>query len=170
MLMCSCMSVQVVERAFGLWKWKWGIFWRPLDIDEKNIRRVIEATARLHNMCIDSKTSSCLNDFICHDDVFWQRTGTSQCSKPLRYLLPDFQERQLYPDYADEATIAAHTGVPVDAGQERSTRQRVCQHVVELGLEAPTVISPAKRLERVCGINRAQNIPFTTRAIGAISK
>jgi hypothetical protein len=95
--------VQVVERAFGLFKWKWGIFWRPLDIDEKNIRKVIEATARLHNMCIDCKTSSCLTDFICHDDLFWQRTGKVQRKKPLRYLLPDFQERQLLPDYADAA-------------------------------------------------------------------
>jgi hypothetical protein len=161
--------VQVVERAFGLFKWKWGIFWRPLDIDEKNIRKVIEGTARLHNMCIDCKTSSCLTDFICHDDVFWQRTGKAQRKKPSRYLLPDFQERQLLPDYADAATIAAHTGVAVDAGQERSTRQRVCQHVVDLGLEAPTVISPAKRLERVCGINSAQHIPFKTRAIGKVS-
>jgi hypothetical protein len=120
-------------------------------------------------MCIDCKISSCLNDFICHDDVFWQRAGRLQRSKPLRYLLPDFEDLQLYPDYADAATIAAHTGVAVDAAQERSTRQRVCQHVVNLGLEAPTVISPAKRLERICGINRAQQIPFATRAIGSVS-
>ena len=25
---------QVVERAFGLWKWKWVIFWRPLCVSE----------------------------------------------------------------------------------------------------------------------------------------
>lgn len=153
-----------------MWKWKWGIFWRPLDIDETNIKKVIEATARLHNMCIDCKMSSSLADFICHDDIFWQRAGRLQRGKPLRYLLPDFQERQLHPDYVDADTIAAHTGVAVDAGQERSTRQRACQHVIDLGLEAPTVISPAKRLARVSGINANQQIPFATRSIGNVSQ
>ncbi len=168
--MCSQVAVQVVERAFGLWKWKWGIFWRPLDIDENNIKKVIEATARLHNMCIDCKISSSLDDFICHDDLFWQRAGRLQRRKPLRYLLPDFQEQQLYPDYVDAETIAAHTGVSAHASQERSIRQRACQHVVDLGLEAPTVMSAAKRLARVHAINRDQVIPFATRSIGNVSQ
>jgi hypothetical protein len=46
---------QVVERSFALWKWKWGLFWRPLLINDQNIKVVIETTCRLHNLCIDVK-------------------------------------------------------------------------------------------------------------------
>jgi hypothetical protein len=159
---------QVVERAFGVWKWKWGIFWRPLDIDESHIKCVIEVTARLHNMSIDCKMSSNLEHYICHDDVFWQRTSEFQRRKKLTYVLPRvFDERQLLPDFADAETIAAHTGIPAHAAQERSTRQRVCAHIVDLGLTAPTVTLSCKRQERVCGINREQQVPFATQAIGA---
>jgi hypothetical protein len=157
---------QVVERAFGLWKWKWGIFWRTLDINEDNIKCVIEVTARLHNLCIDSKNSDNLDDFICHDDIFWQRTSAFR--KPSTFALPDFEERQLLPDYADAETVAAHTGVALNAATERSTRQRVCQHICDLGLVAPSG-SSSKRADRTHGINPGQQVPFATRAIGAVT-
>jgi hypothetical protein len=156
---------QVVERAFGLWKWKWGIFWRTLDIAEKNIKSVMEVTARLHNLCIDCKMSENLDDFICHNDIFWERTSTSQ--KKAGFLLPALEEHQLVPQYADAATIAAHTGIG-DVASERSTRQRICQHIVQLGISAPDATSTLKRIDRVCGINRAQQIPFSTRSIGNV--
>jgi transposase len=43
----------VVECAFGVWKGKWGIFWRPLLVNQKNIAKLVEVTARLHNLCIN---------------------------------------------------------------------------------------------------------------------
>jgi hypothetical protein len=160
--------LQVVERAFGLWKWKWGIFWRPLDIAEKNIKCVVEATARLHNFCIDCKTSTNLDDFIVHDDLFWTRTSSQ--SKRVTYQLPDLQEHQLIPDYSDAPTIAAHTGIRVDAPADRTTRQRLCQHILDHGFTAPDISSITKNIQRVCGINRKQQVPFATRAIGTIGQ
>jgi hypothetical protein len=160
---------QVVERAFGLWKWKWGIFWRPLCISEANIKRVLECTLRLHNFCIDAKTSTKLDDFIVHDDIFWTRTSSNSTRKPrggdsIPYLQPV---------YADAATIAAHTGISTDTARERSLRQRVCQSIVERGLQAPDIslrVEPA-RAERVCGMQRdpkSQALvpgPYQTQAV-----
>ena len=113
--------------------------------------------------------SSNLDDFICHDDIFWKRTGKCR-SKQATFLLPDFQESQLQPQYVDADTVAAHTGIPVDAPLERTTRQRVCQHILSLGVSAPSVGGSGlgKRLERIYGINRDQQVPFATRAIGAL--
>jgi hypothetical protein len=156
---------QVVERAFGLWKWKWGIFWRPLDIAEKNIKSVMEVTARLHNLCIDCNMSQNLDDFICHNDIFWERTSRSQRKRT--FLLPGLEEHHLVPHYADAATIAAHTGIS-DVASARSTRQRICQHIFQQGLSAPDVTGALKRLTRVCGINRDQPVPFITRSIGTV--
>ena len=57
-----CLSKQrcVVECAFGLWKGKWGIFWRPLVVKQRNIRKLVEVTARLHNLCINRCAFCCL--------------------------------------------------------------------------------------------------------------
>ena len=159
---------QVVERAFGLWKWKWGIFWRPLCISEGNIKTVIECTCRLHNYCIDSKTSTNLDDFIVHDDLFWTRTSSNRTRAPVSGDAPILQ-----PLYADAVTIAAHMGVSMDASRDRSTRQRVCQLIVDEGLTAPDIalrLEP-QRATRVCGMQRNRETqaivpgPYTTRAI-----
>ncbi len=110
-----------------------------------------------------------LEHYICHHDIFWQRTSEFQRRKKMTYVLPvAFDERQLLPEFVDVQTVAAHTGIPADAAQERSTRQRVCAHIVDLGLTAPTPPLSCKRQERVCGINRGQQVPFATRAIGAV--
>jgi hypothetical protein len=71
---CSLVR-QVVECAFGRWKQKWGILWRPLLVDANNIKSVVECTCRLHNYCIDQN---------CQDtafvpplqDLWWQRTAS----------------------------------------------------------------------------------------------
>lgn len=159
---------QVVERAFGLWKWKWGIFWRPLCISEKNIKVVMECTCRLHNFCIDAKTSDCLDDFIVHDDLFWQRTCAKRNASRVQ-----LEDPILEPIYADSATIAAHTGVAVDIGRDRTTRQRVCQAIVDAGLTAPNVAlrEDPRRAQRVCGLQRNRKTqepipgPYQTRAL-----
>jgi hypothetical protein len=46
-----------VECAFGLWKGKWGIFWRPLLVSQRRIPQLVEVTARLHNLCINRYAS-----------------------------------------------------------------------------------------------------------------
>ena len=157
---------QVVERAFGLWKWKWGIFWRPLCISEANIKTVIECTCRLHNYCIDAKTSNNLDDFIIHDDLFWTRTCQHGTRAPVAAPI-------LQPLYADAATIASHTGISADSARDRSLRQSVCKQIVDRGLQAPDIslrVQP-ERVQRVCGMQRhptSQAIvpgPYQTRAV-----
>jgi hypothetical protein len=127
---------------------------------------VIEATARLHNFCIDCKTSLNLEDYIIHDDLFWTRTSCNP--KRRAFLVPNEIQEELVPNFADARTIAAHTGVDVDASTERSTRQRVCQHIIDQGFRAPNAGSIMKRITRTCGINDSQQVPFVTRAIGAV--
>ena len=139
------MNRQVVERTFALWKWKWGLFWRPLLINDQNIKVVIETTCRLHNLCIDVQEGGSLADFVHHDDVFWQRVAPSSS-----YSFPalDFQ-----PTYADAQTIAAVTGVTSDM-PARTVRQRILQHVHDSGHQMPDVgllIDPTRKNRR-CGI------------------
>jgi len=67
---CLSKLRSTVECAFGLWKGKWGIFWRPLQVNKKNIRKLVEVTARLHNLCINRKVSDNLADFVVADDIF----------------------------------------------------------------------------------------------------
>ncbi len=49
-----------VECAFGLWKGKWGIFWRPLLVQQQNIAKLVEVTARLHNLAINRCVCACV--------------------------------------------------------------------------------------------------------------
>jgi hypothetical protein len=50
---CLSKLRSTVECAFGLWKGKWGIFWRPLLVKQSRIPQLVEVTARLHNLCIN---------------------------------------------------------------------------------------------------------------------
>jgi len=90
---CS-LNRQVVECAFGRWKNKWGILWRPLLVDSANIKgqppnphlhvpshpppptskAVIEVTARLHNFSIDqgSGFAETVNFEPPLEDIWWQ--------------------------------------------------------------------------------------------------
>ncbi len=53
---CLSKLRSTVECAFGLWKGKWGIFWRPLLVSQHRIPQLVEVTARLHNLCINRCT------------------------------------------------------------------------------------------------------------------
>jgi hypothetical protein len=121
---------QVVERSFALWKGKWGVFWRPIDVHESNIKPLIEVTCRLHNYCIDSKMTDKLEDCICHDDLFWLRTAAAKRPQPAQPC-PVFDVH-----WADASTVAEHTGISASS-MERTTRQRVCHIVAESGHQAP---------------------------------
>jgi hypothetical protein len=144
---------QVVERSFALWKGKWGVFWRPIDVHECNIKPLIEVTCRLHNYCIDSKCSANLESCVCHDDVFWERTAAARMPQPVAPC-PVFDVH-----WSDAVTVAAHTGVPVDTACERTTRQRVCQHVAATGNQAPDH-SKKMSLNRVNGTNKRTHVVY----------
>jgi hypothetical protein len=45
---------QIIERAFGILTQRWGIFWRPLECAMDRWSLVIQAAAKLHNICIDA--------------------------------------------------------------------------------------------------------------------
>jgi hypothetical protein len=70
---CS-LNRQAVECAFGRWKNKWGILWRPLLVDSANIKAVIQVTCRLHNFSIDQGTGSAENVAFEPplEDLWWQ--------------------------------------------------------------------------------------------------
>ena len=43
-----------IERAFGVWKERWGMFHRPSCLSLFNLMQVVKCTMILHNMCIDN--------------------------------------------------------------------------------------------------------------------
>jgi hypothetical protein len=146
---------QAVERTFALWKWKWGIFWRPLLIDDAHIKIVIETTCRLHNLCIDVKRGGSLDDYVFHDDIFWQRLSASRQGKVSRSPACNLDDFDFDPTYADSHTIACITGSE-DTGNKRTFtfRQRILQHVIETGNQMPDVgllVNP-RRKKRMCGL------------------
>ena len=47
-----------IERAFGVWKERWGMFHRPSCLSLINLMKVVKCTMILHNMCIDNKIAS----------------------------------------------------------------------------------------------------------------
>jgi hypothetical protein len=46
-----------IERAFGVWKERWGMFHRPSCLSLKNVMSVVKCTMILHNMCIDNNVA-----------------------------------------------------------------------------------------------------------------
>ncbi len=156
---------QVVERTFALWKWKWGLFWRPLLINDQNIKCVIETTCRLHNLCIDVKRGGTFEDYVHHDDIFWQRAAASR-SRSMSQSFPilDFQ-----PTYADAHTIASVTGVSADM-PARTVRQRILQEILDSGHQMPDVglLLDPKRKKRQCGLRADTEGPVRVVQIGEV--
>jgi hypothetical protein len=42
-----------IERAFGRWKERWGVFHLPICLSLRMLGVVVQCTMKLHNMCID---------------------------------------------------------------------------------------------------------------------
>jgi hypothetical protein len=161
---------QVVERTFALWKWKWGLFWRPLLINDQNIKVVIETTCRLHNLCIDVKRGGTLEDYIHHDDIYWQRLSESNASHCRRRLFEE-SPLELEPTYADAQTIAAITGVHANA-PARTVRQRILQHILDSGHQMPDVgllVDPTRK-KRQCGMRHGAVGPMHVIQIGDVQE
>jgi hypothetical protein len=146
---CSLLR-QVVECAFGRWKNKWGILWRPLVIDADNIRSVLQCTCHLHNYCIDQ---GCAESEFCPpmEDLWWQRTASPKVIASGRAPPPPVAVMQ--PLYADAATTQSIIGRRV---VQRSNRQRAVEAVENSGLVAPDVTGAwtraAKMKQRVTGL------------------
>ena len=160
---------QVVERTFALWKWKWGLFWRPLLINDENIKIVIETTCRLHNLCIDVKRGGNFEDYIHHDDIYWQRLSASNGARCRRSFFIEESPLDIEATYADAQTIAAITGVHAEM-PARTVRQRILQHVHDSGHQMPDVrlLADPTRKKRQCGIRPGTVGPVRVVQIGDV--
>jgi hypothetical protein len=139
--LCRC----IVERAFALWKGKWGIFWRPLKVDETNIKLVIEVTARLHNFCIDNKCSTNCDDYVVYDDYFWARTSSNKANPNRRRAQPPPYTSVTF---ADADTIAAFLGAMPRERSKRLMRLKIMEYMQAQGYGAPVVLAPSAKERR----------------------
>jgi hypothetical protein len=129
---CSLVR-QVVECAFGRWKQKWGILWRPLLVDVDNIKSVVECTCRLHNYCIDSNCADA--SFIPPlQDLWWQRTASPK--KIAAGKAPQPPVAEMRPIWADARSVQHIFGM--GNGPSGVSRREYAVRLVELsGLVAP---------------------------------
>jgi hypothetical protein len=130
---CSLLR-QVVECAFGRWKMKWGVLWRPLLVDADNISAVLMCTCHLHNFCIDQNCAD-VEKVPFLEDVWWLRTASpnktaaGKASPPPIAVMDNF--------WADAATVSAAIG-PVSRVWH-SARERAVDCVERSGLVAPDI-------------------------------
>jgi hypothetical protein len=125
----------VVERAFALWKGKWGIFWRPLRMRANNIKLVVEVTARLHNFCIDRSCSIDPNDYCVYDDFFWTHTAPKKTGGPRRNIAPP-------PPFTDVVFADAETIAHVFGHNDQQRSQRWLRHEVIKFQEGQGYVAP----------------------------
>jgi hypothetical protein len=156
---CLSKLRSTVECAFGLWKGKWGIFWRPLQVNKKNIRKLVEVTARLHNLCINRKVSDNLADFVVADDIFWQRTCSDAVRAKYRKrgrLPPPPAPANAEADFADAATVAQiMEGVPTPEGM-RLLRRQAMERIENSGTVRRIARSAAKRARIRANVHDAE--------------
>jgi hypothetical protein len=128
---CSLLR-QVVECAFGRWKQKWGILWRPLQVDAANIKLVLECTCRLHNFCIDQR---CVDECFVPplEDLWWARTASPKVTAAGKAPLPPIAV--IEPQFANARAIAAMLGQ--GTARRRNNREFAVQEVERSGLVAP---------------------------------
>ena len=144
---------QVVERTFGIWKRKWGIYWRTLCVSEQHVKLVIEVTARLHNFCIDRNVSPDIDDYIIHDAKYWASVKPNATRHHRIRQLSDAPDAILL-ETAERAQFLPEGFV--NAPQERNKRKSICDAIAEMGLLRP----PPKPLPGVRLLNRASaNLP-----------
>ena len=138
---------QVVERAFGMWKRKFGIFWRTLCVAECHVKHVIEVTARLHNFCIDRNVSPLIDDYIVHDAKYWQAVKPDPIKHPrIREMVAACEPVLL--DTCERAQF-----LPIDfihGPQQYTKRKAMCDAIASQGLLRPPPVpqSGARVLRR----------------------
>jgi hypothetical protein len=136
---------QVVERTFGIWKRKWGIFWKTLTVNEKHVKLVIEVTARLHNFCIDRNVSPSIDDYIVHDARYWRAVKRD----PLKHPRISQEVRSSDPVLLDSSEAAGFLPSHfVGGAQERTKRKQICDAIAAQGLLRPARVPLAMQLKR----------------------
>ena len=128
---CSLLR-QAVECAFGRWKAKWGILWRPLLVNADNIKGVLECTCRLHNFCIDQGCDVDARFLPPMEDLWWIRTGSPKVMATGKAPLPPIAIMEPY--FACAATVRTIIGV---SGPKHNNRDRAVDEVEKSGLVAP---------------------------------
>jgi len=128
---------QVVERSFAIWKRKWGIFWGRLQVSQGNVRRIIEVTMRLHNLCIDRSVSNNIDDYIVHNDEFWEKVTP----KPILHPRIHAESQNRDPVMLDPRERAAmlpgyFSGLPA----EYMKRKDLCDSIAAQGLTRPAAL------------------------------
>lgn len=128
---CSLLR-QVVECAFGRWKQKWGVLWRPLLVDAENISAVLMCTCHLHNFCIDQ---NCVDvGFLPPlEDLWWNRTASPKQTSAGKAPPPPIAVME--PFWANSATVSAAIGTVPRIWH--SFRERAVDCVERSGLVAP---------------------------------
>jgi hypothetical protein len=155
------MQRQVVERAFGMWKRKFGIYWRTLCVAECHVKLVIEVTARLHNFCIDRNVSPNIDDYIVHDAKYWSAVKPDAIKHPrLRDIVAASEPVLL--DTCERGQF-----LPIDflhGTQERNKRKSVCDAIAEQGLlRPPPNTQPVARALRRETANLPVAVPVDNR-------
>ncbi len=152
---------QVVERAFGMWKRKFGIFWRTLFVSEEHVKLVIEVTARLHNFCIDKGVSPCIDDYIVHDAKYWAAVKPDPIKHPRLQQVVEASEPVLL------ETCERAQFFPVDfvtGPQERNKRKGICDAIAHKGLlRPPAAALAASRALRRESANLPVALPINNR-------
>lgn len=146
----------VVERAFSLWKTKWGIFWRPLRMNARNVKQVVEVTARLHNFCIDRSCSVNPDDYCVYDDFFWTHTAPQKKTQPRRHVAPPPPFTDVV--FADAETIAHVFGHHDVQRAQRWLRSEIIKFQEGQGYVAPI---PTRAKIRRSGMKDAHADPTT---------
>jgi hypothetical protein len=126
---------QVVERTFAIWKRKWGIFWRTLCVSEEHVRLVMEVTCRLHNFCIDREVSCNIDQYVAHDDEYWEAI------RPVPIKHPRIKPTKVAPpppEYLDTDTRAQFLPPEFVIGaQQTSKRRNIRNDLAAQGLLRP---------------------------------
>ena len=136
---------QVVERAFGIWKRKWGIFWRTLCVSEPHVKLIIAVTCHLHNFCIDRNVSPNIDDYIVHDDAFWQQVKPVHIRHP-RVRQPVVPTEPVLLDDAERAAMLP-SDFTQDA-QQTAKRKSIKDAIAAQGLLRPAAVPVAVQYAR----------------------
>ena len=157
------MQRQVVERAFGMWKRKWGIFWRTLFVSEKHVKLIIEVTARLHNFCIDRNVSPDIDDFIVHDAKYFASVKPNPLKHyRIRAVVDADASDPVLLETAERAQFMP--SVFVNGSQERTKRKSICDAIAAQGLlRPPPAPLPGVRMLRRESANLPVALPVNNR-------
>ena len=152
-----------IERCFGLFTWRWGIFWRPIRTSFGSIKDIVACCSRLHNWCQEevecwkifeaSRPNAAFDAAVLesiqeHDDedLVWRRTNERVQSS--RIVQPPGAPLLFIPGSAG----ASRQGQRNDL--DKTSKRAAFTAVMERrGLKRPTHSADAQRKRRMAGKN-----------------